>query len=456
MDDNENRNVDTNETTETEELFETTAYVNEAAREPAMEVKKRTGIRMKKGGFIALLLAVLLVGACAGGFAAYRYAESKAPEPNAYPGYVTVPEITYNGYKDIADKYERAEDIIAYIEDNYYREVDSDVLMDGMLHGLVDALGDPYSEYLSSEEFETLMMSYEGEFYGIGVSITNRDGVIYIVSPIDNTPAQRAGVRAGDVITHVDGVAYSGEELDAAVNHMRGEAGTSVNVTIVRDGVAKEYTFVREKIVVETVRSSMLEGNVGYIRISEFENNTASEFKTALKAMEKANVTGLVVDLRSNPGGLVDQAVKVADEFLDESVVVYIEDKEGNRDYYSARSGKTKLPVVFLCDGGSASASEILLSAMKDYKVGEIVGETTFGKGIIQEFGTLWSDGAGLKLTILEYFSPNGNAIHGIGIEPTVPVDYKEDLGDDDYDDEGYLKYESDLQLRKAVEILTK
>jgi carboxyl-terminal processing protease len=441
---------------ETEEVFEHAAYVNEASDTPEMTVRKRTGVRMKKGAFVALLLAVCLIGAGAGGYAAYRYAESKAPAPDSYPGYVTVPEITYNDYKEKAETFERASDLIDYIEENYYRDVDRDTMVDGMLHGIVDSLGDPYSAYLTSEEFETLMMSYEGEFYGIGVSVTNRDGVIYIVSPIDNTPAQRAGVRAGDVITHVDGIAYSGDDLDAAVNHMRGEAGKSVNVTIMRDGTSKEYTFVREKIVVETVRTSMLEQNVGYIRISEFENNTASEFKTALKAMEKADVTGLVVDLRSNPGGLVDQAVKIADEFLDDCVVVYTEDRDGNRDFYSARSGRTKLPVVFLCDGGSASASEILLSAMKDYNVGEIVGKTTFGKGIIQEFGTLWSDGAGLKLTILEYFSPNGNAIHGIGIEPTVPVDYREDIGDDDYDDAGYLKYESDDQLRKAVEILTK
>ena len=441
---------------ETEEVFEHAAYVNEASDTPEMTVRKRTGVRMKKGAFVALLLAVCLIGAGAGGYAAYRYAESKAPAPDSYPGYVTVPEITYNDYKEKAETFERASDLIDYIEENYYRDVDRDTMVDGMLHGIVDSLGDPYSAYLTSEEFETLMMSYEGEFYGIGVSVTNRDGVIYIVSPIDNTPAQRAGVRAGDVITHVDGIAYSGDDLDAAVNHMRGEAGKSVNVTIMRDGTSKEYTFVREKIVVETVRTSMLEQNVGYIRISEFENNTASEFKTALKAMEKADVTGLVVDLRSNPGGLVDQAVKIADEFLDDCVVVYTEDRDGNRDFYSARSGRTKLPVVFLCDGGSASASEILLSAMKDYGVGEIVGKTTFGKGIIQEFGTLWSDGAGLKLTILEYFSPNGNAIHGIGIEPTVPVDYREDIGDDDYDDAGYLKYESDDQLRKAVELLTK
>ncbi len=441
---------------ENEEVFEHAAYVNEASDTPEMTVRKRTGVRMKKGAFVALLLAVCLIGAGAGGYAAYRYAESKAPAPDSYPGYVTVPEITYNDYKEKAETFERASDLIDYIEENYYRDVDRDTMVDGMLHGIVDSLGDPYSAYLTSEEFETLMMSYEGEFYGIGVSVTNRDGVIYIVSPIDNTPAQRAGVRAGDVITHVDGIAYSGDDLDAAVNHMRGEAGKSVNVTIMRDGTSKEYTFVREKIVVETVRTSMLEQNVGYIRISEFENNTASEFKTALKAMEKADVTGLVVDLRSNPGGLVDQAVKIADEFLDDCVVVYTEDRDGNRDFYSARSGRTKLPVVFLCDGGSASASEILLSAMKDYNVGEIVGKTTFGKGIIQEFGTLWSDGAGLKLTILEYFSPNGNAIHGIGIEPTVPVDYREDIGDDDYDDAGYLKYESDDQLRKAVEILTK
>ncbi len=439
-----------------DDVFETASYINEAADEPAMDVRKRSGVRMKKGAFIALLLAVCLIGAGAGGFAAYRYAESKAPAPDSYPGYVTVPEVTYNGYKKIADKYERAEYLTEYIEDHYYRDVDAETMMDGMLHGLVDSLGDPYSHYLTAKEYDTLMDSYEGEFYGIGVSITNRDGVIYIVTPIDNTPAQKAGVRTGDIITHVDGVAYSGEEMNEAVNHMRGEAGTKVNVTIVRDGVPKEYTFTREKVVVKTVKSSMLTDTIGYIRISEFENNTASEFHTALKEMEKGNAAGIVIDLRSNPGGLVSQAVKIADEFLDENVVVYVQDKEGNKDYYTARSGKTKLPVVFLCDGGSASASEILLAAMKDYKVGEIVGTTTFGKGIIQEIGDLFSDGAGLQLTILEYFSPEGHSIHGVGIDPTITVDYRKDLGEDDYDEDGYLKTESDDQLLKAIELLSK
>jgi len=434
--------------------YETTSYRNEAAEDPRMTVRKKTGIRMKKGAFIALLAAILIAGAGIGGFAAYRYAESKAPAPDSYPGYVTVPEITYNDYKSIAEKYERAEYLSEYIHDRYYRDVDDETMMDGMLHGLVDSLGDQYSHYLSAEEYDTLMASYEGEFYGIGVSITNRNGVIYIVSPIDNTPAQRAGVRAGDIITHVDGTAYSGDELNDAVNAMRGEAGTKVTVTIVRDGVAKDYTFTREKVVVETVKSSMLADNIGYIRISEFENNTASEFHKALSAMEKASVKGIVVDLRSNPGGLVDQAVKIADEFLDESVVVYIEDNAGNRNYYSAKSGKTDLPVAFLCDDGSASASEIFLAAMKDYGIGEIIGIRTFGKGIIQEVGELFTDGAGLQLTILEYFSPEGNAIHGIGIDPTIELDYREDLDEDDYDDSGYLKYESDVQLKKAVELL--
>ena len=165
---------------EAEPEIETTRYVNEAADEPVTEVRKRTGIRMKKGAFAALLLAVAVAGAGIGGFAAYRYAESKAPAPDSYPGYVTVPEITYNSYKSTAEKYERAEYLSGYIKDNYYREVDDRTLMDGMLHGLVDSLGDPYSHYLTAEEYDTLMTSYEGEFYGIGVSITNRDGVIYI------------------------------------------------------------------------------------------------------------------------------------------------------------------------------------------------------------------------------------------------------------------------------------
>ncbi len=451
MEDNEKRTPD-----EREEVFETTSYVNEAAVEPAMDVRKRTGVRMKKGAFVALLLAICLVGAGIGGYAGYRVAEKKAPAPDSYPGYVTVPEITYNNYKESAERFKRAEELMEHIEENYYRDIDRETMLDGMLHGIVDSLGDQYSHYLTAKEFDTLMESYEGEFYGIGVSITNRDNKIYVVAPIDDTPAMKAGVRTGDIITHVDGIPYSGEELNDAVNHMRGEAGTTVVVPIARDGFPTDYTFTREKVVIKTVKTAMLEQNIGYIRISEFENNTASEFHTALKEMEKDKVSGLVVDLRSNPGGLVDQAVRIADEFLDDCVVVYIEDNVGHRDYYSARSGKTNLPVVFLCDEGSASASEIFLSAMKDYRVGEIVGNVTFGKGIIQEIGELFDDGAGIQLTILEYFSPNGNTIHGVGITPTIELDYKAELGDDDYDDEGYLKYESDVQLRKAVELLTK
>lgn len=437
--------------------YEQVEYVSETGAEP-LTVKKTKTVRIKKGGFICLLLAVLLLGGAAGGYAAYRYIADIAMEMPSYIGYVTVPESVYNEYQRMAEKYDRAEYLAEYIGENYYRAVDEDVLMDGMLHGMVEALDDPYSEYLTAEEYSVLMDSYDGEFYGIGVSVTNKDGVIYIVSPIDDTPAQRAGVRAGDIITHVDGVAYSGEELDDAVKHMRGEAGKTVKVTIVRDGVPKEYTFRREKVIIETVKSKMLTDTIGYIRISEFEDNTAECFKKALNEMERTKVKGLVIDLRSNPGGLVDQAVAIADTLLDECVVVYIDDQAGNRSYYSAKSGKTDLPVVFLCDEGSASSSEIFLAAMKDYKVGTIIGNTTYGKGIIQEIGEhpYFGDGAGLKLTILEYFSPNGNKIHKVGITPDIELDYKEDLNDDDYDDSGYLKYESDVQLLKAVELLTK
>ncbi|MBQ3107613.1 MAG: S41 family peptidase, partial [Firmicutes bacterium] len=389
-----------------------------------------------------------LLGALVGGGICYMIKGSEG----GLPGTAIISEKDYEEYLHYLESYEKLDYLIGYVEENYYVEPDREQLFLGIYRGLFEALDDPYSSYLTYEEFMELIESNKGEFYGIGVTVTkDDDNYIYVVSPVDDTPAAKAGVRAGDRIIKVDDVSYTGEQLDEAVSKMRGKPNTTVKVTILRGEKTFDLTLKREKIVLETVKSKTLPGNFGYIRISSFEANTAEQFEKALRNMELAGVKGLVIDLRSNPGGLVDQAVSIADMLLPEGVVAYTENQNGDREYYKTKSGATELPLVVLTDMGSASSSEILVGALKDREAAVIVGTTTYGKGIIQEISASYGDGSGAKLTVLQYYSPNGNAIHGKGIEPHVQVDYKADLTDDDYDESGQLKFESDLQLQEAL-----
>lgn len=339
------------------------------------------------------------------------------------------------------------------IDEYYYQDADIDVdaMTEGMYAGMVDALGDPYSVYYTEEEWNDLMQETEGIYYGIGayLMLDTNTGFGKVSGVIANTPAQEAGLRADDLICAVDGESVLGLELSEIVARVKGKEGTTVHLTIYREG-EKDYLEVdvkRRKIEAPTVNYEMIENNIGYIQITEFDGVTTDQFTEALTAVRNSGAKGLVLDLRGNPGGSLTTVVDIAREILPKGLIVYTEDKYGERDEYSC-DGKKELdiPLVVLVNGNSASASEILAGAIKDYGKGVLIGTTTFGKGIVQRVLPL-TDGTALKLTISAYYTPKGNNIHGVGIEPDIVCEF---------DSDAYYEKDADNQLERAVEELKK
>lgn len=340
--------------------------------------------------------------------------------------------------------------IIESVIDTYYykEDVDKTAMENGAYKGMVESLGDPYSEYYSKEELQDLYESSLGIYYGVGayVSLDSATNLAKISSVIEGTPAEEADLRADDIIYKVDGTDVTGMSLQEVVSLIKGEENTTVKLTLIRDGKEIEKEVVRRKVETPTVKFEMLDDGMAYIQITEFDTITVDQFTEAI-AMAKGNdMKGLILDLRSNPGGNLSAVVQIAQQMLPEGLIVYTEDRDGNRDEYSC-DGKRQLqvPLVVLVNGNSASASEILAGAIKDYGIGTLVGTTTFGKGIVQRPIEL-SDGSAVKLTISSYYTPNGLNIHGIGIEPDVECEFDSDRY---YSEEKY-----DNQLEKAKEVL--
>ena len=340
------------------------------------------------------------------------------------------------------------------IEEHFLFDYKADDIETGKYRGMLQGLKDPYSEYLDKEAYDELKTQMSGSFVGIGVQLTARDNDIIVVAPIDGGPAKRMGIRAGDRILKVDDTEVDASMFSEAAKMMRGKEGTEVTIKVLRDedDGAKEYTFTitRERIVQPTVTSDDLGKHIAYIRISGFEDPTAEEFQTALEDAIKSGAKGLVLDLRHNPGGLVDQACAIADMLLPKGPILYQVDKRGKEFVQESSAEMYDIPMVVLVDKGSASASEILTGALKDYNRAKIVGKTTFGKGIVQSFFEL-NDGsqAAVKLTVQEYFSPKKNKIHKVGIKPDIEVDLPkgvESIGPEHLDD--------DTQLTRAIEVL--
>ena len=334
--------------------------------------------------------------------------------------------------------------------DRYYLEsVDEQTLEKGVYDGLVEALGDPYSTYYSSEELKELHDKTEGIYYGIGayVGIDADTSLPRLTGIIEGTPAQESGLRAGDLLYKVDGEEVQGLELTQVVSKIKGEEGTSVHLTIIREGATDylEVDVVRRKVESPTVNQKMLDGGIGYIQITEFDTVTLDQFTEALAVCRGSGMKGLILDLRGNPGGNLNTVCDIAREILPKGLIVYTEDKDGKRSEYTCDGTKEmKEPLVVLVDSGSASASEILAGAVKDYGIGTLVGTTTFGKGIVQRIISL-SDGSAVKLTVSNYYTPNGNNIHKIGIKPDI---------EEKFDSEAYYNDGVDNQLNKAIEIM--
>lgn len=335
------------------------------------------------------------------------------------------------------------------IDKYYLDEVDHGELEEGIYKGLLSGLGDPYSEYYTGEEYKQIMDSTSGSYCGIGATLSQSlvDGTCTVVGTFEGSPAREGGLLEGDIIYKVDDMEVTGMDLNQIVSHVKGEEDTQVRLSIIRDGKEMEVTLTRKTIEVSTVTYEMKENQIGYISLSEFDEISTEQFRTALEDLKNQGMKSLVVDLRNNPGGMLNVAVDLLDMFLPEELVVYMEDKNGNRqDYKSTDNVITDVPMVVLVNGYSASASEIFAGAMKDYGRAKLVGTKTFGKGIVQRIFDL-EDGSAIKLTIAGYYTPKGNNIHKKGIEPDVVVEAEETTGESG-------ENVRDVQLEKALEML--
>ena len=348
----------------------------------------------------------------------------------------------YEQALELSERYAKLYQLQTTAEEQFLWDVDSEEQMEEIYKTAVDSLGDKYSYYMTKEEYEDWSNMVTGTFTGVGIVFTQDDKGIYVVNRvIEDSPAQKAGIKPGDILTKVDGKAYDDSNQMAAA--IRGEAGTSVKLTYKRDGKSHTVEMIRAEVTELSVYSSVLkEGkkSYGYIQITSFEAETAKQFETELNDMEKKDLQGLIIDLRNNPGGMVDQCVDIADMLLPEAVITYTEDKNGEKETYNSDEHATKLKYVVLVNENSASASEIIAAAIKDNQGGPLVGTTTFGKGIIQ--GTMgFDDGSAMTMTIMQYFSPKGTKIHKAGVKPDYVVQLPEDA-------------KTDKQMEKALELL--
>lgn len=340
--------------------------------------------------------------------------------------------------KDTNNKLEAIEELI---DKNFYFEDDDQAKQDGIIRGYLEGLDDPYSIYYTQEEYASFMEDTGGEYVGVGVQVSqNADTKIITVVDVFDGPAKEAGIQADDVITAVNGEDITSQDIDTVVDKIRGAEGTEVTITVYRssDGKDHDYTMPRRKVENPTVEYKMLEDNIGYIQISSFYEVTGDQFVAAVESLESQGMEGMIIDLRDNGGGLLDIAVDMLDYMLPAGKIVYTEDKDGNvtSEYNSTDDEQFTKPLAVLVNGYSASASEIFAGAIKDYGIGTLVGENTFGKGIVQRVFPL-KDGSAIKLTIAKYFTPNGNDIHKIGIKPDIEVEldveaYRESDGEKD------------------------
>jgi len=328
-----------------------------------------------------------------------------------------------------------------FIETKYVNDTDDVKLIDGAIDGMVKSLNDPHSNYLSPKMYKTLMEQTEGSFAGIGVVMgMDNEQKIHIVGIMENSPGQKAGLQEGDEILAVDGVPVTQMAFDEVAAHVRGQAGTDVVLTIMRDNTNQDITITRDNIKLKTVGHKMLDNNIGYIQIVSFSEDTANEFNEAYNDLKNQGMKALVLDLRNNPGGLLTTCVEIAKKLVPKGEIVSIVDKQGNKETYSSSLEAPEYPLVVLINKNSASASEILSGAIQDTKTGTIIGNTSYGKGSVQTILPMFEDDA-VKLTIAKYYTPSGRSIDGTGITPDIEINLDENAT-------------SDTQLDKALEVL--
>ena len=346
---------------------------------------------------------------------------------------------TLQKYKEIIDKY-------------YLGDADEEKLKEGAIKGYIEGLGDPYTEYISADEMEDYLSDTMGNFVGIGIYMVKNTekGKIQVLAPIKGSPAEKAGIQAGDLILTVDGVDYSADEMTIASNKIKGEEGTTVTIEVLRGTETKKYELKREKVKVNQVEGKVLSNNIGYINFTSFDETTADDFKAKFEELNKQGIKSLIIDLRNNGGGIVDQALQIADYVADkDSVLLYEVDKNNKETVKKAKTDSIiNMPIIILTNENTASASEILAGALKDLGKAKTVGTTTYGKGVIQQILKL-NDGSGLKITIEEYQTPNKNKINKVGIEPDEKVELP-----DSVESIFTIKESEDTQLQKAIDML--
>ncbi|MDH5181453.1 MAG: S41 family peptidase [Gammaproteobacteria bacterium] len=319
-------------------------------------------------------------------------------------------------------------EVFSKIKDNYVEDVPDKVLLENAIRGMLSGL-DPHSSYLDANSYKELQVSTRGEFGGLGIVVGMDDGFVKVISPIDDTPAHKAGIKAGDLIIRLDDTPVKGMSLDDAVKIMRGKPGTSIKLLIVREGEDKplDFSVTRDRIQVQSVRSKSLEEGYGYVRISQFQERTSKDMKDAItKLKKKAKLKGLILDLRNNPGGLLDQAIEVSDTFITKGTIVSVKGRN-QVEHLNHKATSTDytggIPMIVLVNGGSASASEIVAGALQDHKRAIIMGEKTFGKGSVQTVVPLPNSNSAIKLTTARYYTPSGRSIQAKGIEPDIALE---------------------------------
>ena len=408
--------------------------------------KKRSGFG--SGMFVGFLLGILLLGiGVTVGVHVYTTSTNQ---------YLV---ISPSGVKKTAESniltnktVKKIDELMNYIDLYYNDDCDEDDIRNAIYAGTLEGLGDPYSVYYTADEYKDMQISTSGKYYGIGAALGQdaKTKEVTISKVYEGTPAEEAGLRDGDQIVKVNDTVSTSEELSDLVQKIRGEEGTTVHLKIYRASAKKtfEVDVERKNVELPSITSKMLDGGIGYIQISEFQSKTEEQFKSALADLKKQGMKSLIVDVRSNPGGLITAAANILDQILPEGTVVYTEDKYGKREDYTSDSKCLKCPIAVLVNENSASASEIFAGAIKDYNYGTLIGTKTFGKGIVQTVFPL-EDGDAVKITTAKYYTPKGNYIHGVGIEPDINLTYKySGPGDEAYD----MKY--DNQVQKAIKVL--
>lgn len=335
--------------------------------------------------------------------------------------------------KSVSEHYEGIKvftEVLSQVKKNYVDEVEDKELLRGAIKGMLSSL-DPHSAFMPPEAYRELKVNTKGEFGGLGIQISIRDGILTVIAPIEDTPAYRAGIKAGDKIIKINNEFTKDMSLLDAVSKMRGPKGTSVTITILRAGLekGKDYTIVRDIIKIKSVKNKLIEDDIGYIKITDFQQKTGNDLNRAMKALEKKGMRSLILDLRNNPGGLLNASIDVASYFLQpEQLIVYIKDRQEKRTEYRShkRSSTYDYPMIVLVNHGSASASEIVAGSLQDWGKAVILGTKTFGKGSVQTVIPL-SDGSGLRLTTARYYTPNDRSIQAKGIEPDILVEQVSD-----------------------------